>query len=319
MKEKPSILKILAYFLLQVIIVLFIGGIGAVAYLNSKPEVVAAAPAGRFGENEGLSNRLQALRKEEMMLNKGSKDIGGSLDLTAELILATATETPGELQQSEDKFLQDWSSFMRRWLSSMDGAEWIYFSYRAELSGELGKDPFSEWMLPNNSLNEHWFKVDQNQNVNTELFRRTDLIRGNVWYGSWKDGVIVLNYPDHVEKIEDENHRSLVQSIDPACASFAQPERIVSLDLIEGDRTVYQATLSVIYENPQESGGPIEGIFNGMEIVCANDLETGAPIIIEQTLIAENGERSVLARFYDYEIVRDPVIPAEVLALLENR
>jgi hypothetical protein len=208
---------------------------------------------------------------------------------------------------------------MRKWLSSINGGEWIYFSYHAELSGELGKDPFSEWMLPNNSLNEYWFKIDQNRNVVIELFRRTDLVSGNVWYGSWKDGVLVLNYPDYIEKIEDENTRSLVQSIDPACASFAQPERTVSLDLIDGDHPIYQATISVIYANPQESGGPIEGLFNGMEIICANDLETGAPIKIEQTLIGENGERYVLARFYDYIIVRDPVIPAEMLALLENR
>lgn len=34
----------------------------------------------------------------------------------------------------------------------------------------------------------------------------------------------------------------------------------------------------------------MESLFNGMEIVCANDLETGALIKIEQTLIGENGK-----------------------------
>lgn len=156
------------------------------------------------------------------MLKPASKDDGDSPDSSAELVSA-ATEATGDLQQSEDRLVQDWNSFIRKWLSSIIADEWIYFSYCAELSGESGKDPFSEWMLPNNSLNKHWFKIDQNRNVVIELFRRMDLVQENVWYGSWKNGVLVLNYPDHIEKIEDENTRSMVQSIDPACDSFAQP------------------------------------------------------------------------------------------------
>jgi len=155
-------LKISANFLFPVIIVLFIGSIGAVMYLIGRPEAVEAAPAVKIEEKERLRNGFYTSHKE-MMSKPASKDNGASLDLSTELISATATEASGEPQEAQ--FVRDWSSFMRKWLSSINGGEWIYFSYHAELSGELGKDPFSEWMLPNNSLNEYWFKIDQNRNV----------------------------------------------------------------------------------------------------------------------------------------------------------
>jgi hypothetical protein len=54
-----------------------------------------------------------------------------------------------------------------------------------------------------------------------------------------------------------------------------------------------------------------------MEVKCTRDSQTGAPLSVEQVLIAENGEYITLYQMYDFKVSKVIAPPVEISSILK--
>lgn len=188
------------------------------------------------------------------------------------------------------------------------------------MGGNPGTDPYSNWPLPTRSLDENWFYIDDSNHITKALTRRTDLESGNIWISSWEDRRLVLHYPTQNVEMFNDIYSTLKSAIDPRCDTFGGSERTVTSEVIpDGDRMLHISTVEIVYDEPRESGGPIEGTYLGMDVTCKRDSANGVMFSVEQTLFGENEERVFLALLYDFKATRVSEPPAEMLVLFDQK
>lgn len=250
--------------------------------------------------------------------------ISGVILFVAGLIYVTryprpVTGAPPGPEEAEAEFEQTWQTLDDQWLATLESPGWVYFTHRSDLAGDVGFEREAGWPLPNRSLDEVWYHIDNRGQITQRLTRRIDLDRGNVWLGSWENGLLVFHYPGNKVEMTDDGPPSLRWALGSPCTNFGKSGRTVTLKLLDEKPPVYEALIKIDNEEPEYSAGDIEGYYWGQEIVCRRDAETGAPLSVEQTLIDQNRERVFLSRFYDFHAERVPAPPADMLALFEER
>lgn len=232
----------------------------------------------------------------------------------------TSAATSATSSEVEEDFETTWNNLTSKWISSLveNPDEWIYIVYKENLAGNLGKDPNTGAPFPNHTLVEQWVKVDHASNLEIAVTRTTDTDSGNMWLGAEMNGKQINYYPAENFEIELPEPSTLKRIIDPDCVSFGQPFRMVKLGLSDDKGgTFYTANLTINYPEPEQVDGPVAGVFKGMEVKCMRDSQTGAPLSVEQVLIAENGEYIMLYQMYDFKFSKVIALPAEISSIIK--
>lgn len=241
-------------------------------------------------------------------------------------VLATAsTMVPTPLSAAVREAMQASEELTTKWLTTLNSEGWLFVSYKDEtFLGDQAIDPDTGWPLPEQSIWENWYMLDENGQQTAVISQRTDLERGNVIQSIWQDGML-LRLPSNVKddtRVTGRAWESFKPLQDHFCntkiSSFVYPptdginQEIESKWEVTGEgKKQWVLTMSVYYPPVADAFKDIVVI--GNQDICYRSEETGAVEHTEHFIITDKNERILLSRTYDYITVRVKEPPADIV------
>jgi len=213
-------------------------------------------------------------------------------------------------------------SLSQKWMEQFESQDWLFFSYKDEITGPVGNNPETGQPLANEAFWELWYELDESGNAVTVLVRHTDLERGTVTRVAWHAETLLREPSGTMESGHDwaGNHPIKDHFCNKSVLELRPSATVKESWWIDGDGVSHRVT-QVRAGHSSITTADITGKeqeYIGTELTCSRNESTGAVDYSSLAFLPSLGEPIVYQRTYEY--VADSVAqpPSEMMDLLDE-